>query len=132
MTDSNRPLSPHLQVYKWRVHMVTSIMHRATGAALVVGMLLFVWWLGSISYGAESYATFVGFIKSWFGRLVLFGITFSLLQHMASGIRHLYMDKGDLLDLPSNRKSAMITYVFSGVTTLVIWAYAYGMMEVLA
>jgi len=127
MTQVNRPLSPHLQVYKWRVHMMTSIMHRATSVALAAGTILLVWWLTAIATSQSSFDSLQAMLGHWAGRVVLFGITYAAMQHMASGVRHLLMDTGALLELGANRMSAILTYVFAAVSTLVIWACAYGM-----
>ncbi len=131
MTKANRPLSPHLSVYNWRVHSITSIMHRATGMALAGGTILLTWWLVALASGHESFNTVQACLASPFGRLVLFGMTFALMQHMASGIRHLFMDTGRLLELSANTASAKMTYVFSIIATVAIWVVAYkqlGMM----
>ena len=128
MSKANRPLSPHLSVYKWRVHMMTSILHRVTGAALSVGTVVFVIWLAAIASGAASYDAFMEYAKHPLSQVVLFGMTFALMQHMASGIRHLFMDKGDLYDLKANTMSAWITYGFSVVTTVAIWAFGLGLI----
>lgn len=128
MAKVERPLSPHLQVYKWRVHMFTSIMHRATGSALAVGAIIMTWFLVALADSAEAFDAFMACAQSWIGKLVLFGLTLALMQHMASGIRHLIMDTGKLYDLKANTSSANMTYVFSTVTTLIIWAIGYGLI----
>lgn len=131
MAQANRPLSPHLQVYRWGAHMAVSIIHRATGSALAVGTVLLTWWLVAMATGHDYFSTVQGFAGSWFGRLVLFGITFSLMQHMASGIRHLFMDMGRLYDLKINTLTARSTFVFSIIATLGIWYAAYKVMGVI-
>ena len=129
MANSNRPLSPHLQVYKWGSHMLVSILHRATGTASSVGAVALVWWLVVLATNdAEYFAAVSGFFGSIIGRLVLFGFTFALMQHLASGVRHLIMDTGALFDLRPNRISAVLTLVFSAVATLLIWVMAYSVM----
>lgn len=128
MAKVERPLSPHLQVYKWRVHMFTSIMHRATGSALAAGAILLTWFLVAMADSASAFDAFTACASTWYGKLVLFGLTFALLQHMASGIRHLIMDTGKLYELDANKASANFTYVFSIITTALIWAYGYGLI----
>lgn len=128
MAKAKRPLSPHLQVYRWGAHMAVSIMHRATGSALAFGAILLTWWLVAMATGHEYFNIVQGFAGSLVGRIVLFGITLSLMQHLASGIRHLFMDAGKLYDLKANTASAKFTFVFSIVSTLVIWAAAYKVM----
>lgn len=128
MAKVDRPLSPHLQVYKWRVHMFTSIMHRATGSALAFGAILLTWFLVALADGAASFDIFMAHASSWYGKLVLFGLTFALMQHMASGIRHLIMDTGKLYALKANTASANYTFVFSILTTALIWVVGYGLI----
>jgi succinate dehydrogenase / fumarate reductase cytochrome b subunit len=118
---SGRPLSPHLQVYRWQYTMLTSILHRATGIALTVGTLLLVWWLVAAAGGPESYATVQGFIGSFFGMLILFGWTFALFYHLANGIRHLVWDAGLALDLPNAERGAYIAIGSSIGLTLLVW-----------
>lgn len=131
MTKANRPLSPHLQVYRWGAHMAVSILHRATGSALAVGAILLTWWLVAMATGHEYFGTVQDYAGSWMGRLVLFGITFSLMQHLASGVRHLFMDMGKLYDLKINTLSAKSTFVFSILATAGIWFAAYKVMGVI-
>lgn len=127
MANQNRPLSPHLQVYRWGAHMLVSIMHRATGVALSVGMLALVWWLAALAQNdAEYFATVQSLFSSVLGRVVMFGFTFALMQHLASGIRHLFMDTGALFELGANRLTARLTLVFSVVATIAIWVAAYS------
>jgi len=128
MAKAKRPLSPHLQVYRFGAHMAVSIIHRITGSALAFGAILLTWWLVAIATGNDYFNTVQGFTSSVVGRLVLFGITFALMQHLASGIRHLFMDAGKLYDLKANTSTAKLTFVFSVVMTLVIWAAAYKVM----
>lgn len=84
----DRPLSPHLQTYRWTLTMAMSIVHRATGIALYFGTILLAWWLMAVASGPGAYGIFSSFIGSWFGRLVLFGYTWALMHHLLSGIRH--------------------------------------------
>ena len=125
MAQAKRPLSPHLQVYRFGAHMAVSIIHRITGSALAVGAILLTWWLVAIATGHEYFNMVQGMAGSMLGKLVLFGITFALMQHFASGIRHLFMDAGKLFDLKANTSSAKFTFVFSSVMTLLIWVAAY-------
>lgn len=123
-----RPLSPHLDVYRWRPHMLVSILHRMTGVALAVGAVLLTWWLTAMATGHDSFNMVQSLFGTWFGRVVLFGITFSLMQHMASGVRHLITDAGNMYDLKTNRLSAQLTLVFSCLTTVGVWVAAYMVM----
>ncbi len=120
-----RPLSPHLQVYRWGPHMAASIIHRVTGVGLsIAGVALLLWWLGAAAYGPEAYGTFRGFITHWFGRLVLFGISLFFFQHMLGGIRHFFMDAGQGYDLAVNRRVSMLTFVGSVALTALVWVIA--------
>ena len=123
-----RPMSPHLQVYKMRVHMLTSILHRITGSALMVGTFIMAWFFVAMAMGHESFNSFMAVASSIPGKLVLFGITLALMQHMASGVRHLFMDTGALFDLKANTNSAVFTYVFTVAGTIAVWVAAYAVV----
>lgn len=98
----NRPLSPHLQVYRPQLTSVTSIFVRITGNGLIVGALLVVWWLLAAATGPEHFATADAVLRSWFGNLVLFLSLWALWYHTLGGIRHLIWDSGRGLDLKSS------------------------------
>lgn len=118
-----RPLSPHLSIWKWRVHTVTSITHRITGNAMAFGaVVLFLWWLVAAATGPAAYATFYAVATGWFGVLVGIGLTWVLFQHMMSGIRHLVMDTGAALEIHDSKVFATATYVVSLGATAVVWA----------
>ena len=89
-----RPLSPHIQVYRWPMPMIMSIAHRITGVGLYFGTLLVVWWLIAAGSGPNGYGKMSAFIGSAFGRLILFGYTWALIHHMLGGIRHFIWDLG--------------------------------------
>ncbi|WP_169566206.1 succinate dehydrogenase, cytochrome b556 subunit [Sneathiella limimaris] len=127
MANIERPLSPHLQIYKPQITMVTSITHRITGVALGVGTLLLAWWLIAAATGPEAFDTVSAFLTSWFGRLVMFGFTWALFYHLCNGIRHLFWDAGKGFELPTMRKTGMAAIICSVVLTLLTWAIAYGM-----
>jgi succinate dehydrogenase cytochrome b subunit len=126
MANIERPLSPHLQIYKPQITMVTSITHRITGVALGVGTLLLAWWLIAAATGPEAYETVSAFLTSWFGRLVMFGFTWAIFYHLCNGIRHLFWDAGKGFELPTMRKTGMAAIVASVVLTLLTWIVAYG------
>ena len=127
--NPKRPLSPHLTVWKWGPHMLVSILHRATGSALAIGGgVLLVWWLLALAGGAASYAWFVDKMTSdSTGRLnlipaiILIGLTWSFLQHLCSGIRHLLLDTGAGYELKTNKAGALATLAISIILTAVIW-----------
>ena len=85
-TIRERPTSPHLQVWRWHITMATSILHRATGVALYVGALILAAWATALASGPESYGAFMGLLASPLGRLVMFGLTFSVFFHLAKGV----------------------------------------------
>lgn len=128
MAAPNRPLSPHIQVYRPQITSVLSIAHRITGVALTAGTLLFTWWLVAAAYGPEQFATVQGFIGSWIGQLLLWGFTFALFYHLGNGVRHLAWDFGWGFELDRLRASGLAVLVFAGVATLftLIAAYSVG------
>ena len=91
---AQRPLSPHLQVYRPMLSMMMSIAHRITGMALYAGTLLLAWWLLAAAAGQNAYNTFQAFAGSWIGQLILFGFTWAMIHHMLGGIRHFIWDLG--------------------------------------
>jgi succinate dehydrogenase / fumarate reductase cytochrome b subunit len=107
----NRPLSPHLQIYRPQLTSVTSIFVRITGNALIVAALLVVWWFLAAATGPEAFATADAVLRSWFGDLVLFLSLWALWYHMLGGIRHLVWDSGRGLDLDS---SYLMGYIMIG------------------
>ena len=118
-----RPLSPHLSIWKWRVHTIVSITHRITGNAMAFGaVVLFLWWLIAAATGPQAYASFYAVATGWAGIVVGIGLTWTLFQHMASGVRHLVMDTGSALEIHASKTFATLTYVASLVATLVVWA----------
>jgi len=100
----NRPLSPHLQIYRPQLTSMTSILTRITGNALLIGALLIVWWFLAASTGPEAFATANAVITSWFGDLVMFGSLWALWYHSLSGVRHLIWDTGRGLEIETAEK----------------------------
>ncbi len=121
MAATNRPLSPHLQVYRPQITSVLSIMHRITGVALALGTVIFTYWLASAAYGPDAFARAQWLIGSWFGWLVLFGFTFALYYHLANGIRHLFWDMGKGFELTTLRRSGLFVILFTLVMSLATW-----------
>ena len=119
-----RPLSPHLQVYKPQITSVLSIFHRITGVAMTFGLILLVAWIFTLSLGEEYFEYFVMFIKSWFGLLILFSFTFALNYHFCNGIRHLFWDAGYGYEIETVHKSGLAVLVVSFVLTILIWYLA--------
>ena len=131
MSIQNRPLSPHLQVYRPQMTSVLSIVHRLTGVALTAGSLLFVYWLVAAATGAEAYETARDLIGSWFGRLLLFGWTVALFYHLCNGIRHLFWDAGLGYELPTAQRSGLAVLAGTVVLTVVAWVAGYATMGAL-
>ena len=121
----NRPLSPHLSIYRMQINMVMSIVHRITGAALYVGTLLLAWWLVAAATGPEYFSYVSRLLASPIGMLVLFGYSWALLHHMLGGIRHLIWDLGYGFG-PSEREWLTRAALFGSITlTIVVWIIAY-------
>ncbi len=125
-TKHERPLSPHLQVYRWQITMTLSILHRATGVALAIGAFGLVWWLLSVAAGPEAHAQFVGVATSVVGRVLLFGFSFCLAYHFFNGIRHLLWDIGWGFEIPQLYASGWTVVVLSALCTIGLWALMLG------
>lgn len=123
MADTRRPLSPHLQVYKWQVQMMTSILHRATGIVLALGGAIIVWGLMALAAGGDAFAKFTACAGSPLGLLVLFGWTWALAYHLCNGIRHLVQDTGAGYAIPQFVRSSWLSVIGSVVITLLVWGY---------
>lgn len=119
---NQRPLSPHLQVYRWQVQMVTSILHRGTGMALAVGALAMVWGLLALAAGPERWQGFAECVGTPLGQVVLFGFAWSLAYHLVNGIRHLLQDAGLGFDVPDFVRSSWISVIGSVVLVVLAWA----------
>jgi len=132
--NNGRPLSPHLTIWKWGPHMLVSILHRATGTANAIGGgVLLVWWLLALASGEAGYNRFVDLMTSdasgklnWLPALVLIGLTWTFLQHLCSGVRHLLLDTGAGYELKANKTGALGTLVLSILLTLLIWGFIYS------
>jgi succinate dehydrogenase / fumarate reductase, cytochrome b subunit len=125
MSSGNRPLSPHLQVYRPQLTSMLSILHRLTGIALSAGTLLLVYWLYAAASGPDAFAGLQGFIGSIIGRLILFGWTLALFYHLCNGMRHLAWDTGWGFELPTAYTTGRIVVVAALVLTIAAWAAAY-------
>ena len=116
-----RPLSPHLQIYKPQLTSLLSILHRATGVALSIGSVILVSWVVALYLGETAYSSYSMIINSWFGKLVLFGFTFGLFYHLSNGIRHLFWDVGYGYDLKVAYTSGSLVIISSLTLTIVTW-----------
>lgn len=129
MTTDNRPLSPHLQVYKPQITSMLSITHRATGFFLWAGAMALTYWLASAVYGPEAFERTQHFMASWFGRLILFGWTLCLFYHLANGIRHISWDFGWGFEMRQIRVTGLIVVAFALAMTFTAWIVAYAVAE---
>ncbi len=127
MATQDRPLSPHLQVYRPQITSMLSILHRITGVGLGAGTLLIAWWLIAAATGPEAFDTAQAFIGSLIGRLILLGFTWALFYHLCNGIRHLVWDAGYGYDLDSVTRTGWLVVVASLVLTALAWIAGYGM-----
>ncbi len=121
MTSDPRPLSPHLQVYRWQLTSVLSILHRASGVWLAAGTILLVWWLGAAADGPEPYVRVQAFIGSPLGLILLFGWSVALFYHLCNGVRHLWWDTGRGLELKSVYAGGWMVVAATIVLTLIAW-----------
>jgi succinate dehydrogenase / fumarate reductase cytochrome b subunit len=118
-------MSPHMTIWRWHVTMFTSIAHRATGVALYGGALIAAAWAVSLASGPEAYATYMGLMGSWLGKLVMFGLSVCGFYHLGNGVRHLVWDFGHGLDVKSATTSSMTVIAFTITATLVAWGIAF-------
>ncbi|HKL64106.1 MAG TPA: succinate dehydrogenase, cytochrome b556 subunit [Woeseiaceae bacterium] len=122
MDNTNRPLSPHIGVYRWLITSTLSILHRATGLALSVSTLLLAAWLLGAATGAGAYQAVIGFIVSPVGLLILVGASYAFFFHLANGIRHLFWDAGMGFEMEQARASGWSVVAVSILATLILWA----------
>lgn len=120
---ANRPLSPHLQIWRWGPAMLVSILHRVSGSVMAfVGLPVLLWWLGALASGKSAYETFVFFATSWLGYLVLAGVSWAFFNHLSSGIRHFVLDMGAGYEVDRNRFWSVVSIVSGLVLTAAFWA----------
>jgi succinate dehydrogenase / fumarate reductase cytochrome b subunit len=121
LAQAQRPLSPHLQIYRWPLSMALSILHRVTGVGLALGLILVTWWLLAPASGPEAFAIVEAVMGSWLGLLVLFFWTAAVYFHLGNGVRHLVWDAGYGYDVDVARMSGVAVLVFAGVMTVLTW-----------
>lgn len=119
-----RPLSPHLQIYRFTITMAMSIIHRITGIGLYAGTALLAWWLIALATGPDAYALFISVAGSWIGKLVLLGFTWALVNHLLSGLRYFWWDAGHAFNLKTADVISWGAAIGGVVLTIVIWAAA--------
>ena len=126
MNDSNNPLSPHLQIYRWQISSLLSIIHRISGVINLLALILIFFWLVILSLGESNYELFLLLINSFFGKFFLIGLTWSMSFHILSGIRHLAWDLGYGFEIKTANISGLIVIISSLVLTVIIWLFARG------
>lgn len=119
---SNRPLSPHLSIYRWQISNTLSILHRLTGVALSVGTVLLVAWLWTAAYSPEGFSCLIKIITHPAGIMLLLGWTFALYYHALNGVRHLFWDAGHGFSIPAMTRSGWIVVISSIILTGGTWA----------
>lgn len=122
-TQTVRPISPHLGIYRWQVQMVTSILHRATGIALSVGLLVVTWGLIALAYGPAAWGTFTACADSIIGIILLVGWSWSFFFHLCNGIRHLLQDAGMGYRVEQFVRSSWLSVGGSVVLTILAWIW---------
>ena len=120
---ADRPLSPHLSIWKWGPHMLTSILHRVSGDGMaIVGLFVLLWWLGALASGPEYYAIFTGWMTTIPGYVVLVGLSWAFFNHMTSGLRHFVLDIGAGYELDTNKMWSIASPVIGVLLTAGFWA----------
>jgi succinate dehydrogenase / fumarate reductase cytochrome b subunit len=119
-----RPLSPHLTIWRWHITMASSIFHRATGVALYGGALIAAGWALALASGPQSYQLYMDLLGSLPGKVALFGLTLSIFYHLANGVRHIVFDAGKGFELKWADFGASLAMAFAVVITVLVWIFA--------
>ncbi len=127
--NKERPLSPHLLVYKPQLTSMLSILHRATGVALIVGTLMVAWWLVAAAIGEDAYNGARDFANSPLGTLMIFGWSVALFYHLSNGIRHLFWDLGYLFKIENAYKAGYFVLFMTVLLTGITWFAAFSQAE---
>ncbi len=125
MINQNRPLSPHLQIYRWPLAMIISILHRITGAALAMGALLLVMILVSVAAGPAAYEVLRDYTSSTLGQIFLILWTVALFLHLFNGVRHLFFDAGYGFGIDATRNSGILVLLATLLLTVAVWSVAW-------
>ena len=126
MNDSKNPLSPHIQIYKWHISSLLSIIHRISGVINLLALILIFFWLIFLSLGENNYQSFLLIINSFVGKFILIGFTWSMSFHLLSGIRHLVWDLGYGFEIKTANITGVIVIISSLVLTIIFWLFARG------
>jgi succinate dehydrogenase / fumarate reductase cytochrome b subunit len=124
MSNHDRPLSPHLSIYRWPITMALSILHRMTGVALSLGLVVFVAWLFNAATGPDAYVAFMSVMNTFLGKLLLIGWSFAFFFHLSNGARHLLWDTGRGLEKEQADRSAWFVLITAAALTAVFWGMA--------
>ena len=127
-TKPARPLSPHLQIYRWQLTSVMLILHRLSGVWLALGLPVFVVWLVVLAANAQIYGSFVSLFQNWFGQILLFGWTYAFFYHFCTGIRHLFWDTGFFLELKGVYTTGWIAFGVATLLTAYVWLRIFGVI----
>jgi succinate dehydrogenase / fumarate reductase cytochrome b subunit len=128
MNDSKNPLSPHLQIYRWQISSLLSIVHRITGILNLLGLIFISVWILSAGLGENLYECFSFLLKSFFGKFILIGFTWSMSFHLLTGIRHFFWDLGYGYEVKTANFSGIIVIVSSLVLTVILWLTGKGLI----
>ena len=126
MNDSKNPLSPHLQIYKWHISSLLSIIHRISGVINLLALILIFFWLIFLSLGENNYQSFLLIINSFIGKFILIGFTWSMSFHLLSGIRHLVWDLGYGFEIKTANITGIIVIISSLALTIIFWLFSRG------
>ena len=126
MNDSNNPLSPHLQIYRWHISSLLSITHRISGVINLIALILIFFWLIFLSLGENNYQSFLLTINSFIGKFILIGFTWSMSFHLLSGIRHLVWDLGYGFEIKTANITGIIVIISSLALTIIFWLFSRG------
>jgi succinate dehydrogenase / fumarate reductase cytochrome b subunit len=121
MSNTERPLSPHLSIYRWPITMTLSILHRITGVGMSIGLIALAYWLVSVASGGADYEIAVGIMASVPGRIFLIGWSFAFFLRLANGVRHLFWDVGHGFEKSQANASAWFVLIFAVVATAIFW-----------
>ena len=128
MNDSKNPLSPHLQIYRWQISSLLSIIHRITGILNLLGLIFISAWISSAGIGENLFEYFSVFLKSFIGKFILIGFTWSISYHLLSGIRHFFWDLGYGYEIKTANISGVIVIISSLLLTVFLWLIGRGLI----
>ena len=128
MNNLKNPLSPHLQIYRWQISSLLSITHRITGILNLLGLIFISAWISSAGIGENLFEYFSVFLKSFIGKFILIGFTWSISYHLLSGIRHFFWDLGYGYEIKTVNISGVIVIISSLLLTVFLWLIGRGLI----